>query len=136
MGYLGKISAVVSVNTGDFAAKLNRCAGDVKSFAAATERELKTASRSAAKSFGNIYTDVQKLERALRAASSLKLDFSGLKGFEGKSLQEAAEHMRQIHSIAAQISAPMGDIAKKTESLAAALRGKIHPAFEATQSID
>jgi hypothetical protein len=57
MGYLGKISAVVSVNTGDFAGKLNACARDVKSFAASTERDLKTASRSAAKSFGSIYTE-------------------------------------------------------------------------------
>ena len=133
MGYLGKISAVVSVNTGDFAAKLNACARDVKSFAASTERDLKTASRSAAKSFGSIYTEVQKLERSLRAATSLKLDFTGLKGLEGKGLQEAADHMRQIHSVAAQISAPLAEAAKKSESLAASIRGGIHPALESTQ---
>ena len=133
MGYLGKISAVVSVNTGDFAGKLNACARDVKSFAASTERDLKDASRSAAKSFGSIYTEVQKLERSLRAATSLKLDFTGLKGLEGKGLQEAADHMRQIHSVAAQISAPLAEAAKKSATLAASIRGGIHPALESTQ---
>jgi len=133
MGYLGKISAVVSVNTGDFAGKLNACARDVKSFAASTERDLKSASRSAAKSFGSIYTEVQKLERSLRAATSLKLDFTGLKGLEGKGLQEAADHMRQIHAVSAQISAPLAEAAKKSESLAMAIRGGIHPALESTQ---
>lgn len=129
-GYLGKISAVVSVNTGDFASKLNRCASEVKSFAAATERSIDTAARDMRRSFGSIYTDVQKLERALQAAQSLKLDF---KGFDGKSLGAAANQMRLIASVASQISDPLAAAAKKTESLAMAIRGGIHPAFKATQ---
>jgi len=134
MGYLGKISAVVSVNTGDFAAKLNRCADDVTRFADATKRDLKTASQSAAKSFGSIYTEVQKLERALLAASTLKLDFTGLKGFEGKGLQEAVAQMRQMHSIAAQLSSPLAKAKTSVESMSDAVKAALHPAMVQAQT--
>lgn len=134
MGYLGKISAVVAVNTGDFSSKLNRCKGDVEQFAAATSRSIASASQAAGRSFGSIYTNLQKFERALRAAQDPKLNFKGLKGFDGKTLAEAADHMRQIQSVATQISAPLAAAAKKSESLASAIRSGIHPALEATQA--
>ena len=47
MGYLGKISAIVGVSTGDSAAKLNSWAGDVKSAAGRVQRDLSSAGRSA-----------------------------------------------------------------------------------------
>lgn len=132
MGYLGKISAVVSVNTGDFAAKINRLKGDVEGFASATKASLATASRSAGKSFGSIYTEVQKLERALQAAS--KLEFTGLKGFDGKGLKEASDQMRQMHSIASQLSAPLSKTVAAVDAMSDAIKSTLHGAMVQAQS--
>jgi len=79
-GYLGKISAVVSANTADFQSKLNASAKDVQAFARSVQSNLTSASRDAARSFESIYTPLQKFERSLQAASSLKLSFKGFAG--------------------------------------------------------
>jgi hypothetical protein len=80
MGYLGKISAIVTANTGDFKPKLDAAASDVQKFARTVQSNLTSASSSASKAFEGIYTPLQKLERGLQAAASMKLSF---KGFEG-----------------------------------------------------
>ena len=79
-GYLGKISAIVSANTGDFNAKLSASAKEVGRFAKTVESTLGAASRQAAANLANIYTPLQKFERALQAASTMKLSFSGFAG--------------------------------------------------------
>jgi hypothetical protein len=79
-GYLGKISAVVSANTADFQSKLNASAKDVQAFARSVQSNLTSASREAARSFEGIYTPLQKFERSLQAASSMKLSFKGFAG--------------------------------------------------------
>ena len=79
-GYLGKISAIVSANTADFQAKLNASAKDVQAFARTVQSNLTTASKEAARSFESIYTPLQKFERSLQAAASMKLSFKGFAG--------------------------------------------------------
>ena len=79
-GYLGKISAIVTANTGDFKPKLDAAASDVQKFARTVQGNLNSASSSASKAFEGIYTPLQKMERALQAAASMKLSF---KGFDG-----------------------------------------------------
>jgi hypothetical protein len=79
-GYLGKISAVVSANTADFQSKLNASAKDVQAFARSVQSNLTSASREAARSFEGIYTPLQKFERSLQAAASMKLSFKGFAG--------------------------------------------------------
>jgi hypothetical protein len=69
-GYLGKISAVVSANTGDYVRKLNESAKATTDFARGIQQSLKRASSDAQKSFQNILLPVQQLERALQNASS------------------------------------------------------------------
>jgi len=80
MGYLGKISALVTANTGDFSRNLNAAASDVRKFAATVQSNITKASSDAERSFKAIYTPLQTLERSLKAASSMKLSF---KGFDG-----------------------------------------------------
>lgn len=80
MGYLGKISAVVSASTADFDAKLAKSAKEVGAFASRVQTNLTSASRSAAKALEGIYTPMQKFERSLQAAGSLKLSFKGFPG--------------------------------------------------------
>ena len=79
-GYLGKISAIVTANTSDVKPKLDAAASDVTKFAKTVQSTLTSASSGASKAFEGIYTPLQKLERGLAAASSMKLSF---KGFEG-----------------------------------------------------
>ena len=79
-GYLGKISAVVSANTADFQAKLSASGKDVSNFAKVVQSNLTSASRAAAKSLEGIYTPLQRFERAMQAAGSMKLSFKGFPG--------------------------------------------------------
>jgi hypothetical protein len=79
-GYLGKISAIVSANTADFDSKLSRSAKEVSAFARSVQSNLTSASSRAAKSLEGIYTPLQKLERSLQAAASMKLSFKGFPG--------------------------------------------------------
>ncbi len=133
-GYLGKISAVVAVNTADFEPKLNRAAKDVDRFASNLQRSLAAMAQGSARQFGGIYTDIQKLERALYAASrSTKIDFSGIKGFEGKTFDEAANQMRRMFEVASQISAPLTATRRTVESLSLEVQGSLHAAFVSTQ---
>lgn len=79
-GYLGKISAVVSANTADFDGKLSKSAKEVSSFARSVQSNLTSASRQAARSLEGIYTPLQKFERSLQAAATMKLSFKGFPG--------------------------------------------------------
>jgi antitoxin component of RelBE/YafQ-DinJ toxin-antitoxin module len=80
MGYLGKISALVTANTGDFSRNLNAAASDVRKFATSVQNNITKASSDAERAFKSIYTPLQTLERSLAAAASMKLSF---KGFDG-----------------------------------------------------
>ena len=100
MGYLGKISAIVTANTGDFKPKLDAAASDVQKFARTVQSNLTSASSSASKAFEGIYTPLQKLERGLQAAASMKLSFKGFEGafkdIEGLKTRLASLGKRQI----------------------------------------
>ena len=79
-GYLGKISAVVSANTAGYVRSLNEAAKETKSFAKAVQSDISRASNEAKRAFDSMYTPLQRVQRALQAASSQKLSF---KGFDG-----------------------------------------------------
>ena len=134
MGYLGKISAIVGVSTGDSAAKLNSWAGDVKSAAGRVQRDLSSAGRSASKSLDDMYTKLQRFERAKQAALSKKLDFSGLQGFPDLNLKKAAVAMEHLQSIAHSLSAPLAQIARQSESMGNGIQKSFRPALIAAQA--
>lgn len=79
-GYLGKISAVISANTGDYVRKLNDSAAKTREFAQTIQRDLTRASSDAAKSINSILTPLQRVERALQNAASKNLKFRGFEG--------------------------------------------------------
>jgi hypothetical protein len=96
-GYLGKISAIVSASTGDFDSKLAKSAKEVANFASRVQGNLTSASTQAARALEGIYTPLQKVERSLRAAESLKLSFKGFKGLIGDvdTLQRRLQDLNQ-----------------------------------------
>jgi hypothetical protein len=130
-GYLGKISAVVSANTADFQSKLNAAAKDVQKFASSMQGSLSSAQASSSSSLRGIYTDAQKLERALTAISTRKLQF---KGFQGPDLQSAVTRMQALYSATEQINKPLADSAKSFGRLALAVQGEFNPALVSAQA--
>lgn len=79
-GYLGKISAVIAANTGDYVRGLNEGAKATRDFAKTVQSTLNRSATEAARAFEGIYTPLQQFERAIRQAGQLRLNF---KGFEG-----------------------------------------------------
>ena len=130
MGYLGKISAIVTANTGDFKPKLDAAAKDVTSFAKSMQSALSSASSASSSSLRSIYTEAQKFERALTAATTRKLSF---KGFDSATLGAAAEKMRQLYSSTNQVSKPLADAAKDFGKLSAEVQGAFLPALISAQ---
>lgn len=131
MSYLGKISAIVSANTSDFQSKLSASAKEVRSFASSMQRSLNTASTQASSSLRGIYTEAQKLERALKAVQSGKLSF---KGFDAKNLQAAANQMRAVYSAAAEVNKPLSQAARTLEKLPADVQGGFVEAMKRAQA--
>lgn len=95
-GYLGKISAVVSANTGDYVRKLNDSASTTRSFAKSISSDLSKASRDASRSIESILTPLQRLERAIQNAASQKLAF---RGFDG-AIQTVEQLRKAIEKVA------------------------------------
>ena len=86
-GYLGKISAIVTANTSDFNNKLSASAKEVRSFAASMQSSITRAQSGATSSLRGIYTEAQKLERALKAASTMSLSFKGFDASKFKNVE-------------------------------------------------
>ena len=134
--YLGKISALVTANTSDFNSKLNASAKEVRSFASSMQSALNRAETSATSSLRGIYTEAQKLERALKAASSVRLSF---KGVETGSLDDASRRLQQLFSVTQSITKPLEASSKAFGGLSAEVQAGFLPALisaqKATESI-
>jgi len=134
--YLGKISALVTANTSDFNSKMNASAKEVRSFAASMQSALNRAETSATSSLRGIYTEAQKLERALKAAGSVRLSF---KGVETGSLDDASRRLQQLFSVTQSITKPLEASSKAFGGLSAEVQAGFLPALisaqKATESI-
>jgi hypothetical protein len=131
--YLGKISALVTANTSDFNSKLNASAKEVRSFASSMESSLKTAERSAATSLRSIYTESQKVSRALQAVASQRLSFKGFDTSTFASLTQAVEQFKRIQRAASEVSQPLGAAARTVERLSASVQTAFEPAMRSAQ---
>jgi hypothetical protein len=131
-GYLGKISAIVSANTADFDNKLNKSAAEVRKFAASMQGSLASAQSGSAASLRGIYTDAQKLERALKAVATQKLSF---KGFQDANLDAAVARMKALYSASSQINKPLSDAAKSFSKLSLAAQAEFIPALTSAQAM-
>jgi len=129
-GYLGKISAIVSANTADFDSKLSKSAAEVRKFAGSMQGTLTSAQSGSAAALRGIYTDAQKVERALKAVSTQKLSF---KGFQGPDLQSAVTRMQALYSVTEQISKPLAGAAKSLGKLSYEVQGVFLPAMKSAQ---
>jgi hypothetical protein len=129
--YLGKISALVTANTSDFQSKLNASAKDVRAFASTMQSSLSRAQSSSVSSLRGIYTETQKLERALKAAASQRLRFSG---FEGNSIEQASAQLQRLYSATELINKPLVEARKSFDGLSSDVQAAFLPALVKAQA--
>jgi hypothetical protein len=131
--YLGKISAIVTANTSDFNSKLNASAKEVRSFAASMQSTLNTASSAAQASLRGIYTESQKVSRALQAAASQRLSFKGFDTSSFASLSQAVDQFKRIQQAAVSVNEPLSEAARTVERLSASVQISFDPAMKSAQ---
>jgi len=130
-GYLGKISAIVSANTADFDSKLSKSAAEVRKFAGSMQGTLTSAQTGAGNALRGIYTDAQKVERALQAVATQKLRF---KGFDTSNLEGAVTKMQAVYSATEQINKPLSSAVRGFNKLSMAVQGEFNAALQVTQA--
>lgn len=124
-GYIGKISAIVTVNTADAERAFNKSAADAQKFGANLQRTVSQATRDAGKSFDNIFTPLQKLQRAIQASKSANFNL-GIKGLSAQDL----ERVERLTLAARQLAAPLGAASKQFDGLSFAVQRQFSPALE------
>lgn len=108
-GYLGKISAIVSANTGDYVRKLDDSARRTKAFAQTIQTDLNRASRDSAKALSSMLTPLQRLERAIQNATSQRLKFNGV--------DTAINSVKQLQAVISRLEGSEIDVAVRTSGL-------------------
>ena len=131
--YLGKISALVTANTSDFNSKLNASAQQVGNFARAMQTQLTRAENTATASLRNIYTESQKVSRALQAAASQRLKFKGYDTSTFESLTKAIDQFKALQQAAVAVNEPLSRAARSVENLSASVQLGFDPALKSAQ---
>ena len=120
---LGKIAAVVSINTGSVRPTLNSTAKDVERFATTVRSRISSATRASGKAFDDIFTPLQKLQAALKAANQQPVD---LKIQNGREIQQAVR-------AAEQIAKPLANARKEFGTLSQGVQASLLPVLQSAQ---
>lgn len=131
--YLGKISALVTANTSDFNSKLNASAKEVRSFATSMQASLTRAESAATASLRGIYTESQKVSRALQAIPTKRLDFKGFDKASFEAIKQAVEQFKRVQAAAVGVYEPLADAARVVERLSASVQTEFDPAMKSAQ---
>jgi len=122
-GYLGKVSALVTVNTSDIASKVQSgFAAPFEKALRSIETTLRNVNRSADRSFGEMYTSAQKRARAIAAAQ-----MGAVKGFDSSNFSKKM-------MISDDIAVRIGKIASAVERASSSIRSKFEPAVVSVQA--
>jgi len=114
--YIGKIAAVVTVNNQQLARGLNASARDVDRFARGVRSTITSATGSAGRSFDQIFTSVQRLERAIQQARIGNLNI-------GVSERDA-DRIRALVGAANDLSRPLQQSVRGFENLSSAVQNE------------
>ena len=120
---LGKIAAVVSINTGSVRPTLNSTAKDVERFATTVRSRISSATRASGKAFDDIFTPLQKLQAALKAANQQPVD---LKIQNSREIQQAVR-------AAEQIAKPLANARKEFGTLSQGVQASLLPVLQSAQ---
>lgn len=123
-GYIGKISALVTASTADLERKLQGAKGQVNSFGSSLNRTITTAARSAQSSLNDIFTPLQRIQRALSVGSNSRL---------GLVTPQQVEIIQRAVSVAGEINKPLAAGRKQFEALGQAVQSQFLPALDLAQ---
>ncbi len=128
-GYIGKISAIVTVNTADASRAFNRSGKEAQTYAQGMRRAIEQATRDAGKSFDNIFTPFQKLQRALEASRRADFNLGNT-----PELKEQIRTVEQLALAARQLATPLGAATKQFDGLALSVQQGFGGALSRTQA--
>jgi DNA repair exonuclease SbcCD ATPase subunit len=128
-GYIGKISAIVTVNTADASRAFNRSGKEAQTYAQGMRRAIEQATRDAGKSFDNIFTPFQKLQRALEASRRADFNLGNT-----PELKEQIRTVEQLALAARQLATPLGAATKQFDGLALSVQQGFGSALSRTQA--
>ena len=122
-GYLGKISALVTVNTTDIASKVQSgFAAPFENALRSIENSLRNTNRSVEKSFADMYTTSQKRLRAMAAAQ-----MGAVKNFN-------SDDFSKRFAVSDGIATTLGKLAREVEKTSGTIRERFEPALVSAQA--
>jgi hypothetical protein len=120
---LGRISTVLAVNAKPLQSGLNLAKGELETFASTVKSRLTSAGNSAERALKGMYTDFQRLERAVKAANSQQLN---LKVQNPKAILDVARATERI-------AKPVGDAQKQFSALSQTVQSALLPVLQSGQ---
>jgi hypothetical protein len=116
--YIGKIAAVGTINMSQVSRGLQTSAKEYERYGKGFARTISQANADAARSFSQVFTQTQRLERAINARSAFKIDTGG-----------AETRLRAIIGAAEDIAKPLAASAKVVGNLSAVIQNEFAQAF-------
>jgi len=120
---LGRIATVLAVNAKPLQSGLNLAKGELETFASTVKSRLTSAGTSAERALKGMYTDFQRLERAVKAANSQQLN---LKVQNPKAILDVARATERI-------AKPVGDAQKQFSALSQTVQSALLPVLQSGQ---
>lgn len=121
--YLGKISAIVSVNTASVRPSLNTAAKDVDQWAKRADSSIRGAAQSYERALKGIFTPLQRLQAAIKTANSNPLSFQ----------IQNAQAFTQLAKATEQIAKPLGQVQSQFAGLANSVQAELLPVLQSAQ---
>lgn len=132
MGYLGKISAIVSANPLNFQKGLSDAADSARLFGKTVKSNIQSSMRDSERSFDGIMTQAQKLKASLDAAVANKIKFVGFAELDA-DIAPAVTRMTELANAANSIAKPLSGAAAKLSGMSQAIQSGFLPALVAAQ---
>ena len=121
--YLGKISAIVSINTASVRPSLNTAAKDVDQWAKKADSSIRGAAQSYERALKGIFTPLQRLQAAIKTANSNPLSFQ----------IQNAQAFTQLAKATEQIAKPLGQVQAQFAGLASSVQTELLPVLQSAQ---
>ena len=121
--YLGKISAIVSINTSSVRPSLDASSKDINAWAKSTQSRISGAANSAGRALEGIFTPLQRLQAAIKNANRNPLDLK---------IQNPGAYL-QLAKATEQIAKPLGQVQAQFAGLANSVQAELLPVLQSAQ---
>ncbi len=132
MGYLGKVSAIVTANPLNFQKGFSAAADSARLFGKTVKSNIQSSMRDSEKSFSGLMTQAQKLKASLDAVVANKIKFVGFAELDA-DIAPAVTRVRELADAANSIAKPLEGAAAKFSGMSQAIQAVFLPALVAAQ---